>query len=133
MGHRAARPLLEGVGDEVEKSVHICCDYPEHRVQEGYLRPDRNAYFQLAPTIETSSIDAVSIEDARCNNDLSLLEIFKKTKVIFGAVAIASSRVETQEEFEGRFREALRGNGGGIVGRCCGSPGPRLGHDRPQG
>merc|ERR1711976_910632 len=54
-----------------------------------------------------SNIDAVSIEDAWCRNDLSLLSLFKKTKVIFGAMNVSSSRVETVEEIQERLTEAL--------------------------
>jgi len=99
---------FEGVGAECQKSVHICCGYPVYLDQEGYLKADPSTYFRLAPAIEASCIDAVSIEDAHCNNDLSLLSHFKNTKVIFGVVQSARSRVETQEEIEERVQEALQ-------------------------
>ena len=51
---------------------------------------------------------SVSIEDAHRHNDLTLLEKFKKTSVIFGIVAIADSRVETVEELKERVVEALK-------------------------
>ena len=61
----------------------------------------------LADAIEVSGIDAVSIEDAHRNNDLSLLEKFQNTKVIFGVVAIAQSRIESVDEIAQRLELAL--------------------------
>jgi len=49
--------------------------------------------------IDASPVDAVSIEDAHCHNDLSkLLPLFKNTKVILGVIKIATVKVETVEE-----------------------------------
>ncbi len=49
----------------------------------------------------------ISLEDAHRYNDLKLLEIFKKTKIIFGVAAIAKTRVETVEEIRNRLLDAL--------------------------
>jgi len=106
-GIRLLDRCFEGAGEGCQKSVHICCGYPGYLDQTDYLKADPKAYFQIAPAIDASCIDAVSIEDAHCQNDLSLLGLFKRTKVIFGAVKIASSRVETQDEIEERLRAAL--------------------------
>jgi len=105
-------PLLEkcfeGVSTGVQRSVHICCGYPGYLDQQDYQKAEPNAYFMLAPALDDSgSVDAVSIEDAHRYNDLKLLRLFKQTTVIFGSVAIASSRVETVEEIETRLNEAL--------------------------
>ena len=50
----------------------------------------------------------MSIEDAHRYNDLSLLKYYKNTKVIFGLVKIASSKMETVEEIEDRIHDALK-------------------------
>jgi len=57
--------------------------------------------------VDASSIEEVSIEDAHRHNDLSLLEKFKKTKVILGAVDIARSRMEPADEVRDRLITAL--------------------------
>lgn len=98
---------FEGVGSSCQKIVHICCGYPEYLDQKGYAKADSTAYFKIAPLLDSSCADAVSLEDAHQHNDLSLLSHFKKTKVIFGAVQVASSIVETQEEIEARLEQAL--------------------------
>merc|ERR1719160_1994914 len=85
----------------------MCCGYPEYCDQKEYLKADPQAYHQLASAIDNSVIDAVSLEDAHRHNDLNLLRMFKKTKIIFGVVQSASSRVESAEEIEDRVRDAL--------------------------
>jgi methionine synthase II (cobalamin-independent) len=49
----------------------------------------------------------ITIEDAHCPNDLSLLEGFTRTKVILGVMAIGRSRVEEAEEVREHLRAAL--------------------------
>jgi 5-methyltetrahydropteroyltriglutamate--homocysteine methyltransferase len=91
----------------VEKQMHMCCGYPGHVDQTEYMKADVNTYFRLAPALDKSCIDAVSIEDAWRYNDLSLLALFTKTKVIFGTMNVSSSRVETVEEMQNRLSDAL--------------------------
>ena len=98
---------FHGCPDSVTKTVHMCCGYPDRLDNEHYPKADKNAYFSLADAIEQSSIDAVSLEDAHRYNDLSLLERFKTTSVIFGVIAIAKTRVESVEEIRNRLIKAL--------------------------
>lgn len=98
---------FEGVSEDCQKQMHMCCGYPEYLDQQGYLKAEPQSYHQLADAIDKSCIDAVSIEDAHRHNDLNLLSMFKKTKIIFGVVQSASSRVETPEEIQERVTEAL--------------------------
>lgn len=95
-------------GSACERQVHMCCGYPDHLDQEGYLKADPKTYFRLAPAIDACCVDAVSIEDAHCHNDLTLLELFQNTKVILGVVKTASSKVESVEEIGLRLSEALK-------------------------
>ena len=97
-----------GCPADVEKQMHMCCGYPGHVDQSDYLKADKDAYRQIAPKLDASSIDAVSIEDAWCRNDLSLLALFKKTKIILGTMHVASSRIETVEEMRSRLSDALQ-------------------------
>lgn len=98
---------FHGVPPGVHKVMHMCCGYPDRLDREDYPKADREAYFRLAEAVDASCIDAVSIEDAHRHNDLSLLELFAKTKVILGVVAIAKSRVEPVDEIRQRLSEAL--------------------------
>ena len=98
---------FHGVESHVKRTVHICCGYPNYVDQEDFLKADLKAYFKLAPALESSSIGVVSLEDAHRNNDLRLLEHFTTTKIIFGAVDIARSKVESVEKVRGRLSDAL--------------------------
>lgn len=99
---------FHGCPAQVQRTVHMCCGYPSRIDEHDYVKADPEAYFALADAVEASSIGAVSIEDAHRNNDLSLLEKFARTKVIFGVVAIAMSRIESVAEIEARLRLALQ-------------------------
>ena len=98
---------FDGVDDSVTRVMHMCCGYPGCLDDHGYHKADPNSYFRLAEAIDKSTINQVSIEDAHRHNDLSLLEKFKNTSVIFGAIAIADSRVESVEEITTRLKNAL--------------------------
>ncbi|WP_420346790.1 hypothetical protein [Pelagibius sp.] len=98
----------EGVPDSVTKVMHMCCGYPNALDDEDYPKADPGAYFELAEAVDASRVDAVSIEDAHRHNDLSLLDRFRNTTVIFGVIAIARSRVESVEELHERLQAALK-------------------------
>jgi len=97
---------FHGAPEHVVRTVHMCCGYPDRLDNPDYPKADRNAYLQIADAIEASSIQAISLEDAHRHNDLSLLDRFATTTVIFGAVAVASSRVESVDEIRQRLRQA---------------------------
>ncbi len=99
---------FHGAPGGVVRTVHMCCGYPDRLDNPDYPKADRNAYLRLADAIEESSVQAVSLEDAHRHNDLALLERFATTTVIFGAVAVARSRVESVDEIRGRLRAALQ-------------------------
>ena len=98
---------FHGVPPEVTRVVHMCCGFPNALDSENYKKADPNAYFQIANTIEDSCIEEISLEDAHRHNDLSLLEIFEKTKVILGVIDIAHSQIETIDEVRDRLLAAL--------------------------
>ena len=81
--------------DTVTRTSHMCCGYPDRIDVKNYPKAPLESYFQIADTMEDSSVNALSLEDAHRNNDLSLLERFKTTTIILGVVAIAKSQVET--------------------------------------
>ena len=86
----------------------MCCGYPDRLDNPDYPKADRQAYFELAESIEYSSIMAVSFEDAHRHNDLKLLEHFARTSVILGVVAIARSEIESSDEIAARLEAALQ-------------------------
>jgi 5-methyltetrahydropteroyltriglutamate--homocysteine methyltransferase len=95
------------VPKSVTRIVHICCGYPDHLDDNDYKKADPSSYHQLSKSIDEAAFDQVSIEDKHCCNNLDLLEQFQNKTVIFGSVAIASSRLETVEEVVDRLRAAI--------------------------
>ena len=94
--------------NDVEKITHICCGYPDKLDAVNYPKAPLNSYKKIAKALDNSKIDSVSLEDAHRHNDLTLLKDYKKTKIIFGLIKIASSKIETIEEIENRINEALQ-------------------------
>ena len=86
----------------------MCCGYPGSLDDEAYPKADHDVYFALADAIEYSSINSISLEDAHRYNDLSLLECFANTTVIFGAVAIAKTKLESVDQIRDRLLAALQ-------------------------
>eukprot|EP00811_Abedinium_folium_P035833 NODE_8594_length_1483_cov_8.415929.p1 GENE.NODE_8594_length_1483_cov_8.415929~~NODE_8594_length_1483_cov_8.415929.p1 ORF type:complete len:369 (+),score=115.43 NODE_8594_length_1483_cov_8.415929:85-1191(+) len=99
---------FEGIGADVEKTMHMCCGYPQGLDHADFEKASKEAYFLLAPQLAASSIDAISLEDAHCHVDLALLPLFGSKKLILGAMQVASSRVESVEEIENRLNEVLQ-------------------------
>ena len=100
---------FEGINqNNVEKITHICCGYPDKLDVVDYPKAPLDYYKKIATSLDNSIIDSVSIEDAHRYNDLTLLKDYKNTKVIFGLIKIASSKIETVEEIESRIEEALK-------------------------
>ncbi len=106
-GMEGLERCFHGLPASVERIVHMCCGYPEHLDDEDYKKADPGSYRRLAAAIDAAAFDQISIEDAHCCNDLSLLEALPNKTVIFGAVAVARSRVESEEEIVARIRSAL--------------------------
>ncbi len=63
------------------KAVHLCCGYPDKLDTDEYLKAPKTNYNLLAPKVDSLGFDEVSIENAEADNDLTLLSLFKKTKV----------------------------------------------------
>ena len=106
-GVEALERCFEGIGEDVTRAVHMCCGYPNHLDDTTYLKADKQCYFQIADAMDASSIHELSLEDAHRHNDLTLFDRFVNTTIVFGAIAIAKSRVEPVEEIAARLGEVL--------------------------
>ena len=108
-GIKNLEKCFEGITqDNVDKATHICCGYPDKLDAINYPKAPLDSYKKIAKALDDSIIDSVSIEDAHRHNDLSLLKDYKKTKVIFGLIKIANSKIESEEEIESRINDALK-------------------------
>ncbi len=121
---------FDGVPGDVTRIMHMCCGYPDHLDDREYHKADPLAYFQLARAVDRSSVDQVSLEDAHCHNDLSLLEEFEHSTVILGSVTIARSAIEKEDDIALRLARALEhiDRGRLMVAPDCGLA--MLGRDR---
>ncbi len=98
---------FDGLPADVTRIVHMCCGYPGHLDDENYVKADPGSYARLATAIDSTCVDAISLEDAHRHNDLRLLELFSRSTVILGSVTIASTRIESAEEIAQRLVDAL--------------------------
>ena len=99
---------FHGVPDQVTRTVHICCGYPDKLdPKEDYPKAPMSSYSRLSSALDEAGVDVISLEDAHRHNDLALLESFKHKTVILGVVAIARSRIESVEEVRLRLVQAL--------------------------
>ena len=98
---------FHGIPAEVNRTIHICCGYPDRLDSDHYQKAPSQNYFRLAPALDEAALDVISIEDAHRPNDLSLLELFKTKTIILGVFGIARSRIESVEEIASRLRKAL--------------------------
>ena len=95
------------VPKNINKIIHICCGYTDHLDDEHYKKADPQSYFELSSDLNSMNIDQISIEDAHFKNDLTLLNKFPNKKIIFGAINVTKSRLESIEEVQGRILEVL--------------------------
>ena len=105
-GVETLKACFNGVPDKVTRVVHMCCGYPDRLDATDYPKADPHAYLQIAEAVDGLA-DEISIEDAHRHNPAELFARFTKSRLIVGFVAIASSRVETLEEVQGRMRQVL--------------------------
>ena len=96
-----------GVPDDVVRTVHMCCGYPDKLDNPDYPKADNDIYERLADLVEASAIQHYSLEHAHRHIDLALLERFKTTTIILGCFDISSSKVESVDEIEEQLRQAL--------------------------
>ncbi|MEM1298068.1 MAG: cobalamin-independent methionine synthase II family protein [Pseudomonadota bacterium] len=106
-GMEGLERCFHGAPEGVTRVVHMCCGYPEHLDDEVYKKADPDSYARLSAAVDEAEFDQLSIEDAHCQNDLTLLERYRTKTIIFGAVAVARSRVETVDEIAERIGSAL--------------------------
>ncbi len=113
---------LAGMPNHVTTTLHMCCGYPDRLDNENYPKADPAAYAQLAPHVDATAIDIVSIEDAHRPNNLDLFRRFERVQVALGVVAIARSKVETSGEIARRLSDvaAVLGTDRLVVAPDCG-------------
>ena len=93
---------------KIEKIMHMCCGYPDKLDAINYPKAPLDSYKKISKQLDSSILDAISIEDAHRYNDEEIFEDFKNKKLILGLIKIASSKEETEQEIEQRIKAVLR-------------------------
>merc|ERR1719150_988366 len=81
-GFSCLSQVLANLPPGITTTLHLCCGYPDKMDTDEYLKADKRNYHKLAPVIDALGFTEVSIENAECKNDLSLLGLFQRTKVV---------------------------------------------------
>jgi len=98
---------FRGCPEDVVRTMHMCCGYPDALDNPDYPKAPKESYFELADAVDRSSVMAVSLEDTHRRNDLELLERFPSTTIILGVIAIAKSHIESIDEVRTHLADAL--------------------------
>ncbi|MCP5072345.1 MAG: 5-methyltetrahydropteroyltriglutamate--homocysteine methyltransferase [Rhodobacteraceae bacterium] len=106
-GVEALERCFHRVSGGVTRTMHMCCGYPDRLDNPDYPKADHAVYHALVEALD-GRVDAISIEDCHCHNDLSLFEKFEKTTAIVGFVDVAVSQIEPVEEIIARMRQVLQ-------------------------
>ena len=108
-GIRNLEICFEGINNpKIEKIMHMCCGYPDKLDAINYPKAPLDSYKKISKQLDSSILDAISIEDAHRYNDEEIFEDFKNKKLILGLIKIASSKEETEKEIDQRIKAALR-------------------------
>ena len=53
--------ILIGVPSDVTTVAHLCCGYPSYLDHEGYKKADKQLYVKLAPLLDQTGINQVTL------------------------------------------------------------------------
>ena len=101
-GVEALSRCFDGLPDDVNRVMHMCCGYPNRLDDTDYPKADQNSYVQIARAVDGVA-DQISIEDAHRHNPAELFGLFETSTLIVGFITVASSRVEPVEEIAARM------------------------------
>ena len=108
-GLKALQACFKGLEDKAYFIVHICCGYPNKPLEKKGIayKANSNYYKDILRWLSKSSLDAVSIEGAQSNLDLSSLSSIGKKTVMLGVLDVGNNKVESVAHLVERGKEAL--------------------------
>jgi 5-methyltetrahydropteroyltriglutamate--homocysteine methyltransferase len=109
-GLEALQACFRGFEDRALFIVHICAGYPDKPLERKGVSYKANTdyYGDVLSWLSGSTIDAVSIEGAQSDLDLSVLPAIGDKTVMLGVLDVGSNVVESLEYVLNRGREALQ-------------------------
>eukprot|EP00091_Calanus_sinicus_P006359 TRINITY_DN16998_c0_g1_i1.p1 TRINITY_DN16998_c0_g1~~TRINITY_DN16998_c0_g1_i1.p1 ORF type:complete len:207 (-),score=68.03 TRINITY_DN16998_c0_g1_i1:249-869(-) len=103
-----AADVFLGCPPGVQKTIHLCCGYPDRFEPVDYQKADKTSYGAVLQALDNAGFDWASIEDAEAQNDLSFLSSLDSLGIQLGAVTIARGKLETPNEIVSRAKLALK-------------------------
>lgn len=109
-GLKALQECFKGLENDAYYIVHICCGYPNKPLERKGIKYKANHdyYKDVLAWFSKSAIDAVSIEGAQSNLDLSVLPSIGKKTVMLGVLDVGINEVESIVDLVKRGKEALK-------------------------
>jgi 5-methyltetrahydropteroyltriglutamate--homocysteine methyltransferase len=95
---KALNRALDGISKNT--IVHLCFGY-------AHIVHERPHGYSFLPELEKVNAEAISIEAAQPNLDLSILRELPSRKIMLGVIDLGDSKVETKETVAARIRRAL--------------------------
>ncbi len=108
-GLKALENCFEGFENDATFIVHICRGYPNKPLEKKGIsyKANKEYYKDILSWLSKSKLDAVSIEGAQGNLDLSILPAIGKKTVMLGVLDVGTNKVESVVSLVNRGKEAL--------------------------
>lgn len=103
-----AAAVFLGCPPSVQKTIHLCCGYPDRFEPVDYQKADKTNYADVLQALDRAGFDWASIEDAEAQNNLNFLSSLKHLGIQLGAVTVARAKLETPEEIVERAKLVLQ-------------------------
>ncbi len=109
-GLKALQACFKGLENKAYFIVHICCGYPNKPLEKKGIsyKANSNYYKDILNWLSKSTLDAVSIEGAQSNLDLSSLSSIGKKTVMLGVLDVGNNKVESVSSLVNRGKDALK-------------------------
>ena len=100
---------FDGVPNEVQKYLHVCRGYPNGTTfADSTNKASEDCYLQIMESLNESTIDVMSIENAFHPSPQALFEIISKKTLMLGVINIKSNEVETPEDIINSVESVLK-------------------------
>ena len=100
---------FDGVPNEVQKYLHVCRGYPDGTTFENSTnKASEDCYLKIMESLNESTIDVVSIENAFHPSPDALFEIISKKTLMLGVINIKSNEIESPKDIINSVESVLK-------------------------
>jgi 5-methyltetrahydropteroyltriglutamate--homocysteine methyltransferase len=109
-GVQALEACFAGLEEKATFIVHICRGYPNKPLEKQGIeyKANKDYYRQVLAWLASSKLDAVSIEGAQSNLDLSVLPAIGTKTIMLGVLDVGVNEIETVKFLVARGKKALQ-------------------------